>query len=471
MELLVRTGPQAGGRIVLDPGQTLTIGRHDSSDLRLEDPSVSRFHARLRVDHDGMVWLEDHGSANGTFVDGRRVSGSERLLGGERIQIGQSSLTVAPRGVEPAAPVPSPGYVLPSAPGPATIERRALRESVSRANQIAIAAVIIALVAVGAGGAVLLSSRPANGPDTAALVTDLRPSVVHVISDLGDGFSGVGTGWVYDAGDGLVVTNHHVVDGGQAITIAGEGMPQRAAEIVATAPCEDLALLRVARRDDLETLSLGSQSELRQGETVVALGYPVNAGPGTDLVVTTGIVSVVKTVWTDGFDTPDYPNVIQTDAAINPGNSGGPLVNAAGRLVGVNSAVRTTSGGRIIQGQGYAIGVDRVKEIIPILREGTSLAWTGMAFEYPARGSDLTDLGLPPIAGLIVRNVVPGTPADEAGFGAEPALVVEVDGVEMDATLPGYCDAVEVRRSGDESTFVAFFAGDAEPREIRVSYR
>jgi hypothetical protein len=94
-----------------------------------------------------------------------------------------------------------------------------------------------------------------------------------------------------------------------------------------------------------------------------------------------------------------------------------------------------------------------------------------MAFEYPSTGSELTDLGLPPIAGLVVRSVVPGTPAEEAGFGDQPALVVEVDGVEMDATLPGYCDAVEVRRSGDESTYVTFFAGEAEPREIRVQYR
>jgi 2-alkenal reductase len=339
------------------------------------------------------------------------------------------------------------------------------------ANRVAVSAVVIAVAAVAVGGWLVLTARPTDVPDTAALVSDLRPSVVQVVADYGDGFGG-GTGWVIDEGAGLIVSNHHVIDGARSILVAGEGMREREAEIVGTAPCEDLAVLRVDRHDDLETLPLGSQGELRQGETVVVLGYPGTAGPGTDLVVTTGVVSVVRTIWTEpALDVPDYPNIIQTDAAINPGNSGGPLVNAAGRLVGVNSAGITDMNGRIIQGQGYAIGVDRVKEIVPLLRDGTSLAWTGMGLEYPVFPEDLSSLGLPAQAGLIVRSAVPGTPAAEAGFGSLPALVVEIDGIVMDGTLAGYCAAAEGRRSGDASTVVAFFADEARPREIRVAYR
>jgi hypothetical protein len=317
VQLIVRTGPLAGGRVVLDPGQILTIGRHDASDLRLDDPTVDRFHARLRVDNDGAVWLEDNGSANGTFVDGRRVTGSERLHGGERIQIGQSSMTVtareAGRVAMPTAPTASeapphaehppdaqapPDSEAPRAPARAASERHALREAVMHANRVAVSAVVIAVAAVAVGGWLVLTARPTDVPDTAALVSDLRPSVVQVVADYGDGFGG-GTGWVIDEGAGLIVSNHHVIDGARSILVAGEGMREREAEIVGTAPCEDLAVLRVDRHDDLETLPLGSQGELRQGETVVVLGYPGTAGPGTDLVVTTGVVSVVRTIWTE----------------------------------------------------------------------------------------------------------------------------------------------------------------------------
>jgi S1-C subfamily serine protease len=478
VELIVQTGQLAGGRLPLDPGQTLTIGRHDSSDLRLDDPSVSRFHARLRVDNDATVWIEDNGSANGTFVDGRRIVGPERLVGGERIQIGQASMTVEALAARPVAPGPvefgavGAGGEIPRAPGPATIERRILRDAVERANRVALAGVVIGVVAVVVVGWLLLSSRPDGTVDTAALVTDLRPSVVQVSVDYGEGFlGGGGSGWVLDVGDGLIVTNHHVIDGAQGIIIAGEGMVERDAEIVATAPCEDLAMLQVDRRDGLKTLPLGSQGDLRQGETVVVLGYPGTAGPGTDLVVTTGVVSVVRTAFAEGIDTPAWPNVIQTDAAINPGNSGGPLVTANGRLVGVNSAVLTDLFGRTIQGQGYAIGVDRVKEIIPRLQDGESLAWTGMAFEYPVFFNDLSALGLPDRDGLVVRIVTPGTPAEAAGFGVDPALVVAVDGVDMDGTLAGYCAAAGARRSGDSAVFTVVTAGDTASQDVSVAFR
>ena len=100
---------------------------------------------------------------------------------------------------------------------------------------------------------------------------------------------------------------------------------------------------------------------------------------------------------------PQYPNVLQTDAAINPGNSGGPLVNTDGELVGVNSAGITDLGGRTIQGQGYAIGVDRVKEIVPTLRQGRSIGWTGLGFGFEPNASPPGAVGEPGLVGDLRR--------------------------------------------------------------------
>ena len=160
----------------------------------------------------------------------------------------------------------------------------------------------------------------------------------------------------------------------------------RKATVVGVAPCEDLAVLKVADNSGLRSMPLGSQSDLKEGQTVVAVGFPANASLSAQLTSTVGVVSVAKTQYKElALDVPTYTNVVQTDAAINPGNSGGPLVRVSDkRLVGVNSASRTESAdARTIQGQGYAVGVDRVKEVVPELRAGRSMGWTGMLFTYP----------------------------------------------------------------------------------------
>ena len=143
-----------------------------------------------------------------------------------------------------------------------------------------------------------------------------------------------------------------------------------------TSPCS-----RLRRPKGLESLKLGSQDSISQGDQVVAVGYPTNASPNDELQATEGIVSVVEQT----FDVPNdpfvqlYPNVIQTDAPINPGNSGGPLIDSNGNLVGVNTLIFRGRRGEI-EGQGYAIGVDRVAEVVEGLRDGDSQAWLGFAF-------------------------------------------------------------------------------------------
>ena len=159
-------------------------------------------------------------------------------------------------------------------------------------------------------------------------------------------------------------------------------------------------------------------------------------------------------------------NAIQTDAAINPGNSGGPLVDLDGRLIGVNSAGRTTSpSGRIVQGQSYAIGVDRVKAVVPQLAAGRSSAWTGMGFRYPS-SDQLAKQGLPD--GIYVDGAVKGSPADSAGLGAETALLTAVNGRPVANTLASWCAATGGLRSGQRVTLDVIPPGERKPQHVNV---
>jgi serine protease Do len=345
-------------------------------------------------------------------------------------------------------------------------------------------AVILASVAVVAAAAVvvLFVTGVLGGDDESAPAEATIPEIVDavrsstvVVNSLVEGQpAGSGTGWVLDAEQGLIVTNQHVTNAGSSFTV-GVGDALRPATLVAAAPCEDLALLEVDDTAGLTTLPLGSQAELRQGQTVVAVGFPGTASQRANLVPTTGVVSVVMTAFDlEGVDVPQYPNVIQTDAVINPGNSGGPLVDTGKRLVGVNSAGITLLGGRAIQGQGYAIGVDRVKEIVPQLRRGRSIGWTGMGFVHvPDPGEfsgDLEAAGLPMEPGLVVSHVVPGTPAAKAGFGEEPVLVTAVNDQPMDGSLPAYCAAIGDGESGGEAVFTVAEPNATRPTKVSVAF-
>jgi S1-C subfamily serine protease len=181
-------------------------------------------------------------------------------------------------------------------------------------------------------------------------------------------------------------------------------------------------------------------------------------------------VSVVRTRYREASpDVPEYPNVVQTDAAINPGNSGGPLVDRDGRLVGVNSATRTRSSeGRVIQGQSYAIGVDRVKQVLATLRDGRSIGWLGLGFEYP-KAADLRAAGLP--EGLFVSRTVLGSPARRTALGREPFLLVGVGRTRVRTTLSSYCQAVRATQSGEVAELTVLRPGGGRrPRVVRVPF-
>jgi S1-C subfamily serine protease len=495
MRLTYESGEHAGRTIDLEP-RRMVVGRGGGSDIVLHaDTEVSRRHASLEARSDGTLVVTDLGSTNGTFVDGRRIDGSVSLRGGERVRIGETTLLVegprearaVPPPAQAAAPVPfpppvrplgegagpgqplgqgaphraqpPPGSPLPVPPKPPSasmLERMRLRQAVIRANLLASAAIALAILVIGAVAVLALTGALSGGGDgrqplsTEQIVEAVTPSTVDILSrQTGRRYAG-GTGWVLDSRQGLIATNSHVVNGGDSWAVK-VGDEERTGSFVAAAPCEDQAVLRLRDTTGLRTMPLGDQRLVKAGQGVVAIGFPVNASSRDNLTATAGVVSVPRTVFTGAFDVPDLSNVIQTDAAINPGNSGGPLVSFRSQLIGMDTAGLDEAGGRTIQGQGYAIGVDRIKQVMAKLRRGRSMGYTGFGID-PQEPRETAPAGLP--RGLHTVEAIPGSPADRAGFGdGEDRTIVAVGGERLNGSLPQYCRVVEGYRSGQSATF------------------
>jgi S1-C subfamily serine protease len=478
------------GRAADVAGDRFLVGRGSDCELTLADGEASRRHALLRPQADGSVVLEDLGSTNGTFVNGRRINGPVTLRGGERVRIGDTELNfldgVAAQTQQPspATAPPPPGAAAAAAaagggagaaaagsapPTPSRIERIMLRRSVNRAMIIAGISGAIALIAVVVVVIIVLTGG-SSAPSSSEIVAAVKPATVDVlISQTGEGVVAGGTGWVLDADRGLIVSNNHVINGADQVQVVVDGQ-KRNAQVVAAAPCQDMSVIRVADNAGLKTMPLGSQSDLKAGDTVVAVGFPASASPQDHLVATVGSVSDPKTEYDvpQAADVPILSNVVQTDAAINPGNSGGPLVDQDKELVGMNTAGLDEAGGRRLQGQGYAIGVDQIKRFVPLLSAGTSIGWTGLGLE-PADPAELSRQNLP--AGLLVKNAIPGTPGDKAGFGDNKTrLVTAVDGKPLDGSIRSYCGIAGSKRKGDSAVFTVISAPGASPQQVRVPF-
>ena len=254
----------------------------------------------------------------------------------------------------------------------------------------------------------------------------LSPGVVTVISVLAegedlvrDGQAGLGSGFVVDA-EGYVVTNTHVVTSGRAPSLErakqvyvafGDGNRVEA-DIVGADPNSDIALLKVDPGGlDLVPLSLGSSEDLTVGDPVAAIGSPF----GESQSLSIGVVSALdRTI--ESLTAYSIGNAIQTDAAINHGNSGGPLLDSRGRVIGVNSQIRSTGGGG--EGVGFAIPVETLERALGQLREDGRVRYAYLGVStielYPQLARRL---GLRARAGAIVAGVENGSPADKAGLG------------------------------------------------------
>jgi Do/DeqQ family serine protease len=234
----------------------------------------------------------------------------------------------------------------------------------------------------------------------------------------------LGSGVIVDPA-GLVVTNYHVIEGASEIKVALSDKREFAADVVLKDQRSDLAVLRIkGAKERFPTLPFANSDDLQVGDVVLAIGDPFGVGQ----TVTHGIVSAVAR--TD-IGISDYQIFIQTDAAINPGNSGGPLVDMRGRMVGLNSAIYSRSGGS--QGIGFAIPANMVQVVVASAESGSGAVqrpWLGAKLQEVT--PDIADsLGLPRPSGALVANVVADSPAAHGGIKTGD-VIVSVDGTEVD---------------------------------------
>ncbi len=215
----------------------------------------------------------------------------------------------------------------------------------------------------------------------------------------------LGTGFIIDK-EGYILTNNHVVEKTDEIKVRLSNDKEYKAKIVGRDPKTDLALIKIKADESLKPLPLGDSDKLEVGDWVIAIGNPFGLGH----TVTAGIVSAKYRHLGMG----SYENFIQTDASINPGNSGGPLLDMNGKVVGINTAIFTQSGGSI--GIGFAIPINMAKSLLPQLKKGKVIrGWLGVMIQK-ITPELMEKLGLKSTAGALVADVTKGGPADKAGI-------------------------------------------------------
>jgi S1-C subfamily serine protease len=335
--------------------------------------------------------------------------------------------------------------------------------------------------------------------DPSALYDRLSPGVVTVLSIFGEGGTsllrpqgdddegGQGSGFVLD-GEGRVATNAHVVTTGEGrerkrakeVYVEFSDGNRVKAEIVGDDPNSDVALLKIDPAGlDLTPLKLGSSRDLKVGEPVAAIGSPF----GERQSLSIGVISAIdRTI--QSLTRFQIGNAIQTDAAINPGNSGGPLLNGAGEVLGINSQIRTTSGGG--EGVGFAVPVDTVRRSLRDLRENGKVepGYLGVTSQplYPQLAERL-DLGVS--NGALIVQIEDGSPADEAGLETggrkiefqgvrdiptEGDVIVSVDGRRL-TQRSDLADLISEQDAGERVRLGVIRNGDRREIEVELGKR
>jgi serine protease Do len=340
-----------------------------------------------------------------------------------------------------------------------------LEEIVMHIKPLTTVAAVIVPLAVAGAIAVTADSKPvpahrqaqrsaphraAATPPRSITADQLRGGVVRIVGRWREGEAS-GTGFVVDAAKGLVVTNAHVVDGLSAMKATVDGV-EHPARLVATAPCDDLAVVQVP---DLPpgtpSLQLGDSTAVQQGQHVRALGFPASLD-SSQLSMTEGSVSAAGVAGSPGGGLPNYPSTIQHQAPINPGNSGGPLVDDAGRVIGVN-----TLGGTATQGQNYAISSEHLGAVLPGLLAGRSkdeMGWTmeparDQSFDRQREDAEAFVQGVADAElgdAMYVTEVDAGSAAEQAGVHVGDAIT-SVEGSTVQS-FGDVCDIVQSRGPG-----------------------
>ena len=357
------------------------------------------------------------------------------------------------------------------------------RTACLRAAAAAVALALMAIPAAGAAETRVPQSRQEITLSFAPLVKKVAPAVVNIYTKrviqeraspffndpffrqfFGNQFFGVprqriqnslGSGVILRA-DGIIVTNNHVIDDADQITVVLSDRREFEAKVLLADKRADLAVLRIdTHGEKLPYLKLMDSDDLQVGDLVLAIGDPFGVGQ----TVTSGIVSAVARA-AEGIS--DYSYFIQTDAAINPGNSGGALVAMDGRLAGINSAIYSRSGGSL--GIGFAIPANMVARVLDAALHGGKVVRPWLGVDTQTVTNDLAaSLGLKRPEGVIVRKLDPAGPAAKAGLHVGD-IVIAVDGREVDdpgglrfriASLPvGRQATLTVLRSGSQRQIV-----------------
>ena len=263
-----------------------------------------------------------------------------------------------------------------------------------------------------------------------------------------------GSGVVVDAGKGHVLTNHHVVDKAEEITVTLKDRRRFRAELVGSDPETDFALLKIAPKR-LDSVPLADSDQLQVGDVVFAIGNPFGLGQ----TVTSGIVSALGR----GIGVHGYEDFIQTDAPINPGNSGGALINSKGELIGINTAIIAPGGGNV--GIGFAVPTNMARAVMDQLLRYGEVRRGRIGVSIQDLTPDLAEaLGLGDRRGAVVIQVEAGSPAEAAGLQAGD-VIVEVEGhvVEDAGDLRNRVGLVERGRR-----LALKYYRDGRPRTVRI---
>ena len=337
-----------------------------------------------------------------------------------------------------------------------------------RGAVVGLAAAMLALVGCG-GGDSEESQATTTVPRklTSQEVFDIgAPSTVALRAKQGEADVG-GTGVIYDAAKGLIITNAHVVSGTAALKARVGDQAEVPARVLGVAPCEDVAVVQFATVPaGLKAVTMGTSATVRNQDEVVALGFPASfADPSAQkLVSTAGTVQSPDVAAEPDPSLPRYAHTIQHSATINPGNSGGPLLNNKAELIGINTLSNTGGESRRVQGQFYAIAIDHIKPMLADLSAGKSQAdpgWdlapfsqvplsevfeaTGYGTAVQGRQADELLVGAG-IDGLFVFGSNPGSPAEKAEIvGGD--LVEKINGVPV-TSVKEVCDVLQSTAPG-----------------------
>lgn len=317
----------------------------------------------------------------------------------------------------------------------------------------------------------------ADEKSTIALFRQASPAVVNItaIGVERDLFTlnlyqipqGTGSGSVWDT-RGNIITNFHVIQNADAAQVTLADQSNWKARVVGAAPDKDLAVLRIdAPANRLHPIPIGTSKDLQVGQSVFAIGNPF----GLDQTLTTGVISALNREIESVTRRP-IQGVIQSDAAINPGNSGGPLLDSAGRLIGVNTAIYSPSGASA--GIGFAIPVDEVNRIVPRLIRDGKIVRPALGIQA-APPQFLAALGLP--KGVAIIGLVPGGAAEAAGLRAFrrgsgetiiPGDIIIGLGGRPVASFDEMLEALERFQPGDIVALTLLREGGSKPVELRV---